>query len=179
MRKTAIVIAAVLAAVMLTGCDAASEEEIAPTGILEEGTMPGFGTYKISAEKVTSNGVDIYMLGVTVSSSDRSTGYGIVLTDTDSLRNCVLVTRDPEKKILYDNITIYTDTMAVIQSNCYGSVQWNADRYEYSGEFTCSTASKKQLESARILSVVLSKNNTAAAEFKLPLGLKKYIKYVI
>lgn len=179
MNKTAIVIAAVLAAVMLTGCDANPDEEAAPTGILEEGTMPGFGTYKISAEKVTSNGVDIYMLGVTVSSSDRSTGYGIVLTDTDGLRNCVLLARDEEKKILYDNITIYTDDKAVIQSYLYGSVAWNGELYEYSGEFTCRTASKKQLQSARILSVVLSKNNTAAAEFKLPLGLKKYIKYVI
>lgn len=179
MRKTAIVIAAVLAAVMLTGCDAVSDEEAAPTGTLEEGTMPGFGTYKISAEKIISNGVEIYMLGVTVSSSDRSTGYGIVLTDTDSLRNCVLVTRDAEKKILYDNITIYTDDKAVIQSYLYGSVAWNGELYEYSGEFTCSTASKKQLQSARILRVVLSKNSTAAAEFKLPLEFKKYIKYVI
>lgn len=178
MKKTAIVIAAVLAAVMLTGCDAVSDEEAAPTGTLEEGTMPGFGTYKISAKKITSNGIEIYMLGCTVSSTE-SKGYGIILTDTDSLRNCVLVTKDAEKKILYDGITIYTDTMAVIQSYCYGSVKWNEDRYEYSGEFTCRTASKKQLQSARILSVVLSRNNAAAAEFKLPLSLKKYIKYVI
>ncbi|MBD5438495.1 MAG: hypothetical protein HDR37_08035 [Treponema sp.] len=175
------IIIAALAAVMLMGCNASSDDETQPTGTLEEGKMPGFGTYKIVAEKVTANGYDIYMLSATVSSSDKDEGYGIIFSDTDGLNNSVLMVRyaDSSKASLYDTITIITDDMAVIRSSVRGSIEYVEEKYEYAGEFTVSEASKKQLQSAKTLHVVLTKNDAIAAEFDLPLALKKYMKHVI